>query len=79
VKSDNSRQWGVLMPNVPGPVLTAQVQQVEAAGLAGLYIPQIYSAPFMALGHCAAVTQRMQRDRGRNRQASVPLRAGRRP
>jgi probable F420-dependent oxidoreductase len=60
VKNDNSRQWGVLMPNVPGPVLTAQAQQVEAAGLAGLYIPQIYSAPFMALGHCAAVTERMQ-------------------
>ena len=60
MKNDNSRQWGVLMPNVPGPVLTAQAQQVEAAGLAGLFIPQIYSAPFMALGHCAAVTERMQ-------------------
>ena len=56
----NSRHWAVLVPTVPGAVLTAQAQQVEAAGLAGIFCPQIYSAPFMALGHCAAVTERVQ-------------------
>lgn len=60
MRNDNSRHWAVLVPTVPGAVLTAQAQQVEAAGLAGIFCPQIYSAPFMALGHCAAVTERVQ-------------------
>jgi probable F420-dependent oxidoreductase len=60
MKNDNTRQWAALTPNVPGPVLTAQAQQVEAAGLAGIFCPQTYSAPFMALGYCAAVTERVQ-------------------
>jgi alkanesulfonate monooxygenase SsuD/methylene tetrahydromethanopterin reductase-like flavin-dependent oxidoreductase (luciferase family) len=44
---------------VPGEVLTAQAQQAEAAGLAGIFVPEIYSSPFMGLGHCAAVTERV--------------------
>ena len=60
MRNDNSRQWAALVPTVPGAVLTAQAQQVEAAGLAGIFCPQIYSVPFMALGHCAAVTERVQ-------------------
>jgi probable F420-dependent oxidoreductase len=60
VKNDNSRQWAFLPPLVPGDVLTAQARQVEAAGLAGIFVPQIYSSPFMGLGYCAAVTERVQ-------------------
>jgi alkanesulfonate monooxygenase SsuD/methylene tetrahydromethanopterin reductase-like flavin-dependent oxidoreductase (luciferase family) len=45
---------------VPGEVLTAQAQQAEAAGLAGIFVPEIYSSPFMGLGYCAAVTERVQ-------------------
>jgi probable F420-dependent oxidoreductase len=60
MQNDISRQWGILVPWVPGEVLTAQAQQIEAAGMAGIFVPQIYSAPFMALGHCSAVTSRVE-------------------
>ncbi len=60
MQNDNSRQWALLTPLVPGEVLAAQARQVEAAGLAGIFVPQIYSAPFMGLGFCAAVTERVQ-------------------
>jgi probable F420-dependent oxidoreductase len=60
MQNDNSRQWAALVPLVPGEVLTAQAQQVEAAGLAGIFVPQIYSSPLMPLAHCAAVTERVQ-------------------
>jgi hypothetical protein len=46
VRNDNSRQWALLSPLVPGDVLAAQAQQVEAAGMAGIFVPQIYSSPF---------------------------------
>jgi probable F420-dependent oxidoreductase len=60
VRNDNSRQWAILVPLVPGEVLAAQARQVEAAGMAGIFVPQIYSSPFMGLGFCAAVTERVQ-------------------
>jgi probable F420-dependent oxidoreductase len=60
MRNDNSRQWAMLAPLVPGEALAAQARQVESAGLAGVFVPQIYSAPFMALGFCAAVTERVQ-------------------
>jgi alkanesulfonate monooxygenase SsuD/methylene tetrahydromethanopterin reductase-like flavin-dependent oxidoreductase (luciferase family) len=60
MRNDTSRQWALLTPLVPGEVLTAQAQQAEAAGLAGIFVPQIYSSPFMGLGYCAAVTERVQ-------------------
>jgi probable F420-dependent oxidoreductase len=60
MKNDNSRHWAVLAPIDSGATLTAQAQQVEAAGLAGIFSPQLYSSPFMTLGHCAAVTERVQ-------------------
>jgi probable F420-dependent oxidoreductase len=60
MKNDNSRHWAVLAPIESGTTLTAQAQQVEAAGLAGIFAPQLYSSPFMTLGHCAAVTERVQ-------------------
>ena len=60
MKNDISRQWAFLPPFVSGEVLRAQAQQVEAAGMAGIFVPQIYSSPFMGLGFCAAVTERVQ-------------------
>jgi hypothetical protein len=60
MKNDNSRQWAFLTPFVPGDVLAAQARQVESAGMAGIFVPQIYSSPFMGLGYCAAVTEHVQ-------------------
>jgi alkanesulfonate monooxygenase SsuD/methylene tetrahydromethanopterin reductase-like flavin-dependent oxidoreductase (luciferase family) len=60
MRNDTSRQWAMLTPLGPGEVLTAQAQQAEAAGLAGIFVPEIYSSPFMSLGYCAAVTERVQ-------------------
>jgi probable F420-dependent oxidoreductase len=60
MQNDVTRQWAFLPPFVPGEVLTAQAQQVEALGMAGIFVPEIYSSPFMGLGYCAAVTERVQ-------------------
>src|SRR5688500_17133344 len=60
MQNDISRQWALLTPLVPGDMLTAQAQQVEAAGMAGIFTPEIYSDPFMALAYCGAVTNRVQ-------------------
>jgi probable F420-dependent oxidoreductase len=60
VENDISRQWALLTPFVSGPELTAQAQTVEAVGVAGIMVPEIYSSPFMGLGYCAAVTERVQ-------------------
>jgi probable F420-dependent oxidoreductase len=60
MQNDVSRQWAFLAPIVPGAVLSAQVQGVEALGMAGIFVPEIYSSPFMGLGYCAALTDRVQ-------------------
>ncbi|MDQ1502201.1 MAG: hypothetical protein QOI86_5541 [Actinomycetota bacterium] len=60
MQNDISRQWAFLTPFVPGELLTAQARQVEAAGMAGIFVPEIYSDPFMGMGFCAAVTSRVQ-------------------
>ena len=60
MQNDISRQWAFLTPFVPGEMLTAQAQQVESLGMAGIFVPEIYSDPFMGMGFCAAVTSRVQ-------------------
>src|SRR5258705_3697256 len=60
MQNDISRQWAFLTPFVPGELLTAQAQQAESAGMAGIFVPEIYSDPFMGMGFCAAVTSRGQ-------------------
>ena len=60
MQNDISRQWAVLAPFVPGEMLTAQAQQVEAAGMAGIQAFQVWAAPWPTLSHCAAVTERVQ-------------------
>jgi probable F420-dependent oxidoreductase len=60
MQNDVSRQWALLTPFVPGEVLTAQARQIEALEMAGIFVPEIFSSPFMGLGHCAAVTERVK-------------------
>jgi probable F420-dependent oxidoreductase len=60
MENDVSRQWALLTPFVTGDELAAQARQVEGLGLAGIQVPEIYSSPFMGLGFCAAVTDRVQ-------------------
>ena len=60
MQNDISRQWSFLTPFVPGEVLTAQAQQIESMGLAGIFAPAIYSSPFVTLAYCAAATERIQ-------------------
>jgi probable F420-dependent oxidoreductase len=59
MQNDVNRQWSFVTPLVPGDVLAAQVRRIEAQGLAGIFVPEIYSDPFMGLGFCAAVTDRV--------------------
>jgi probable F420-dependent oxidoreductase len=59
VKNDISRQWAFMPPTVGGAEYAARARQVESAGMAGIFVPQVYSAPFMGLGFCAAVTERV--------------------
>ena len=60
MQNDASRQWAFLAPVVSGADLSAQAGSVEALGMAGIFVPEIYSSPFMGLGFCAAVTERVQ-------------------
>lgn len=60
MQNDVTRQWSFLTPFVPGEVLAAQAKQIESLGLAGIFVPEIYSSPFMGLGFLAAVTERVQ-------------------
>ncbi|MCA1842777.1 MAG: LLM class flavin-dependent oxidoreductase [Actinobacteria bacterium] len=60
MKNDPSRHWTMLSPYVPGEFLTAQAQQAEAAGLAGVAAPEFYGNPLVPLSHCGAVTTRVQ-------------------
>ena len=39
MQNDISRQWAFLTPFVPGEMLTAQAQQVESFGMAGIFVP----------------------------------------
>ncbi len=59
MRNDPSRHWSLLTPFVSGPVLAEQARSLESAGLAGVAFPQIYGAPWVPLGYCAAVTSRL--------------------
>ena len=51
--------WGTIVP-LPGQILTAQAQQLEALGLEGLFAPQLYGPPFVPLATAAGVTSRVR-------------------
>jgi len=53
------KYWGTIVP-LPAPMLTAQVQQLEALGLEGLFAPQLYGPPFIPLATAAAATSRVR-------------------
>ena len=57
---DSKRKyWSILTP-MPAPALAAQAKALEAAGLEGLFSPQVYGPPFVPLAAAAAVTNRIQ-------------------
>ena len=60
MKNDPRRHWTMLSALVPGELLTAQAQQAEAAGLAGVAAPEFYGNPLVPLSHCGAVTNRVR-------------------
>lgn len=58
--NDPSSHWTMLSAAVPGELLTAQAQQAEAVGLAGVAAPEFYGNPFVPMAHCGAVTSRVR-------------------
>lgn len=55
----NRPLWTVLTP-LPAPLLTSLAQLAESRGVHGIFVPQVYGPPFVALGAIAAVTERVQ-------------------
>lgn len=51
--------WSVLSP-MPAQMLEMQARSLEAAGLEGLFAPQVYGPPFVPLAAAAMVTQRLR-------------------
>ena len=60
MRNDPGRHWTMLSPFMPGPLLTAQAQQAESAGLGGVAAPEFYGNPLVPLSHCSAVTTRVK-------------------
>jgi alkanesulfonate monooxygenase SsuD/methylene tetrahydromethanopterin reductase-like flavin-dependent oxidoreductase (luciferase family) len=52
--------WGVITPELPAPVLVQVVRQMEAAGLEGVFAPQVYGPPWIPLAAAAGATERLQ-------------------
>lgn len=57
--TDKRKYWGVISP-LPASVLAMQAKMQEDAGLEGLFAPQVYGPPFVALAAAAAVTTRVR-------------------
>jgi probable F420-dependent oxidoreductase len=57
--ANTPKYWGTIVP-LPGPLLTAQAQQLESLGLEGLFAPQVYGPPFVPLSAAATVTSRVR-------------------
>lgn len=55
----NRKYWGTVTA-LPASIVTAQAQQMEAAGLEGMFAPQVYGPPFIPLAAAAAVTNRVK-------------------
>jgi probable F420-dependent oxidoreductase len=51
--------WSVVTP-LPAAVIAGQAQMLDAAGLEGLFAPQVYGPPFIPLAAAAAATTRMR-------------------
>jgi probable F420-dependent oxidoreductase len=57
--NDPSRHWSVITPFMPAEMINEQVRRLEAAGLRGIYAPQIYGPPWIPLASAAGATDRM--------------------
>jgi probable F420-dependent oxidoreductase len=57
--ADKRKYWSVIT-SLPAPALAAQAKALEAAGLEGLFAPQVYGPPFVPLAAAAAVTDRIR-------------------
>ncbi|MCE7927302.1 MAG: LLM class flavin-dependent oxidoreductase [Chloroflexi bacterium CFX7] len=57
--ADKHKFWGTVTP-MPGQMLVAQAQQLEAIGLEGVFAPQVYGPPWIPLATVAGATQRMK-------------------
>jgi probable F420-dependent oxidoreductase len=53
------KYWSVITA-MPAQAIAAQAKALEAAGLEGLFAPQVYGPPFVPLAAAAAVTERIQ-------------------
>ena len=53
------KYWGVVSP-LPAQIIAAQAQQMEAAGLEGIFAPQVYGPPFIPLAVAAGATSRIK-------------------
>jgi probable F420-dependent oxidoreductase len=53
------KYWGTTLA-LPAPMLTAQVQQMEAMGLEGVFAAQVGSIPFLPLAAAATATSKMR-------------------
>lgn len=54
------REWWGVMTALPADMLSALAQQAEAAGLTGLFAPQVHGAPWPPLAAAAVGTSRLQ-------------------
>ena len=57
--ANKPKYWAAIAP-LPGPLLTAQAQQLESLGMEGLFAPQVYGPPFIPLAAAAAVTSKVR-------------------
>src|ERR1700675_3456929 len=53
------KNWRAVTP-MSAPAIAGQSRALEAAGLEGLFAPQVYGPPFLPLAAAAAVTTRIQ-------------------
>src|SRR5687768_14405115 len=57
--SDKRKVWGIVTPG-PASVIEMQAKMMEAAGLEGIFAPQVYGPPFIPLAAAAMVTNRVK-------------------
>jgi probable F420-dependent oxidoreductase len=58
--ADNKRKYWSIVTPMSAPAIAGQARALEAAGLEGLFAPQLYGPPFLPLAAAAAVTTRIQ-------------------
>ena len=54
------RFWGFVTPDAPAAAVAAQAKMQEAAGVEGIFAPQLYTTPFIPLAVAATSTTRVR-------------------